>query len=155
MRYLNVLLTGTGLSLAVFSGCAADTVTTSEVKNLYRGDLDDCHEVRLVHESVKHQVGLKPEERYERLSIVVRPRQVADADYALKRVGASDWPSQKAFHYTDVDARCDAEGQRIWFVDRTTQKVIGSVDRRTGQTSGPDDVAPAWATADGGRVVGK
>jgi hypothetical protein len=85
----------------------------------------------------------------------VRPRKLTEADYALKRAGATEWPSHKAFNYTDVDARCDADGQRIWFVDRTTQKVIGSVDRQSGATSGPDDVPPAWATVDGGRVVGK
>lgn len=49
----------------------------------------------------------------------------------------------------------DSDGQRVWFVDRAEKKVIGTVDRRSGETTGPDDTPPAWATVEGGTPLGR
>jgi len=121
------------------------------VKTLYHADLDAGNQVRLVHESTKRREGLQPEERYERISIVVSPRPHTEAKYPLKRIETEMWPSWNKFDFGEIEARTDSNGQHIWFVHRKTGKVIGTVDRKIGQATGPDDVHPVWATVDGGQ----
>jgi hypothetical protein len=144
---------GIVIAISAMCGCGG-SITTNMDKTLYQGDLDPCYEIKLVHKTTKHMEGLKPEDRYEEMDVVIAPRVMDANEYRLNRVDVKGWPSWSQYQFGDVQARTDAQGQRVWFVDTKDGKIVGSIDRQTGETTGPNDPAPTWATVDGGVALG-
>ncbi len=144
-------------ALAVVTGCTSST-NSNMGRTVHTSNLDDCNQVRLLHRCTKSREGLGATQRCEQMVVVVEPRQTQSAEYVLKRTDVDEWPSWSSFEFGSIEARSDATRQRIWFVDTQTGKIAGSIDRETGQTTGPDDTTPAWATSTNGErleLVGK
>lgn len=151
MKTLSHQTVSLGVTMAVLcSGCGSSTY--SESHSLYRGPLDDRYDLWLTHASTK-RINHTPllEEREESMTVSIEPRPLKSAHYTLKSVEVDRWPSWSHFDFQNVEARVDADGRYIWFIDREGGTVIGSVDRVTGQTTGPGDQPPEWATLDGGQ----
>ncbi len=148
-----VLFLLTAMLASPLAGCLSGSTSSTINKTLYRANLDACNEVCLRHEAVKTREGWGPEECCERITVVVRPLPKPEAEFRLDRKPAAVWPSWSQFRFGDIEARIDELGERIWFVDRATGKVIGAIDRDSGKATGPQDEAPAWATPNRGRLL--
>ncbi len=135
-------------------GCSAGSTSSHMNKSLCVADIDANYMVRLYHRTSKHRDGLKPEERSEQLCVEIVPRPLPRAEYTMARQEVPAWPSYSHYQYRNVEARADSAGRRVWFIDRATGSIIGTVDRDSGATTGPSDTAPDWATRDTGRVLG-
>lgn len=57
-----------------------------------------------------------------------------------------------SFRFGTLEARSDAPG-RMWLVDRRENRVVLSVDTDARSATGPDELAPPWATTTGGRLL--
>lgn len=132
------------------AGCSGST-TSHMNRTIHRAHLDDCYEIKLVHRSSKHREGWRPATCSEETIVLIEPRVIQSDEYSARRVDVPGWPSWSSFEFGDVEARCDAARERIWFLDRASGRVVASVDRCSRQTTGPGDPAPPWATADGGQ----
>jgi len=149
MKVFATWTTAIGITVSALSaGCGG---TYYRTRHLYNAPLDERYDVRLIQQSTNQVHAPLLEQRGEQIVVCVRPRPLKGATYTLERVDVNQWPSWSHFDYQDVEARVDADGRYIWFIDRTGGKVIGSVDRVTGQTTGPGDEPPEWATLDGGQ----
>lgn len=119
----------------------------------WRADLDDCREVSLSLDRVREGVEGKPNRKYEQLTLQVRPRRHLQFKRAVKTVDLKPGVPRGQLKFEDVEVRADPERRRVWFVDRTAGRVIATLDRLTGATTGPDDESPLWATPDGGVLL--
>lgn len=139
--------------LAMLPGCRASSTNFNNVRTLHVANLDDCDQVRLLHCRTMSRKGLQPWERSEKMMVMVEPRRTAGAEYVLKHVDGDARPSWSRIERGHIEARSDAARQRIWFVDTQTGRIAGSIDRASGQTTGPDDNPPAWATPTAGEPL--
>jgi hypothetical protein len=136
-------------------GCAHSTSSEStRVRQAtWHADLDDCREVSLsVYEGHDRTEG-QPDCRYEQLTLEIRPRQHLQFESVLKSVDLDSGVRREQFQYAEIEVRADGARRRVWFVDRKARRVIATLDRDTGVTTGPDDEPPTWATPDGGRLL--
>jgi hypothetical protein len=118
-----------------------------------QAELDDCQAVRLASYYVQDRDEGGPAVPYEQLVLELRPLPDLESSTVLKRIELGAGVRRGQFELADVEVRADESRRRVWFVDRSVGRVIASVDRETGETTGPDDAAPTWATVDGGVVL--
>jgi hypothetical protein len=145
-----------GVALALLGqGCAHDAYGTATRwrQKTWRANLDDCREVSLSVERVREGVEGGPSRRYEELTVQVRPRKHLRFERAVKTVDLKPGVPRGQLTFEDVEVRTDPKRRWVWFVDRTAGRVIATLDRETGATTGPDDEPPPWATPGGGVLL--
>jgi len=144
----------TGLVLAGV-GCSSPTSSSTRVRmeKLCGGELDECREIELTVDRLRNHEAGKPEREYELLRVVVRPRKHLHFEDTLKKVELELGVPRGQCRFENVEARRDETGQKVWFVQRDSSRIIATVDLWTRKTTGPDDDPPAWATPDGGEPL--
>jgi hypothetical protein len=154
MRYGMVGLVA-GLVL-VSVGCSSATSSSTQIRmqTLCSAGLDECREIALTCDQLQDREAGKPERTYELLRVVVQPRRHLHFEQAVKQVELKLGVPRGQCRFEDVEARRDATGQKVWFVQRDTSRIIATVDLWTRETTGPVDEPPAWATPDGGEPLG-
>jgi hypothetical protein len=80
----------------------------------------------------------------------IYPRKHLHFERTLKTIELTVGVPSGQLRIEHADARIDEARQKIWFVERDTDRIIATLDLETGRTTGPDDEPPAWATPDGG-----
>jgi hypothetical protein len=146
-----LVVLGAGLIL-IGVGCAS-TRTSSRTVNrttLWRGDLDECREVRLSYDLIWDRDSTQPLRKYEQLTVQVSPREYLEFKRAAKTIELKFGVPRGQLRFENVEARTDETRQKIWFVERDTGRIVATLDRETGTVTGPDDEQPPWATSDGG-----
>ena len=144
-----------GVSLVIAGvGCSTAYTSTRWSHTIYRGPLDECREIELSYDIVRDRTGLEPEQKFEQLVLEVNPRECLHFERALKTIDLTPGVPRGQLKFQNVDGRIDETRQRVWFVQRDTGRVLATFDRKTGETTGPDDKPPAWATPDAGTPLG-
>jgi len=143
-----------GLVLASV-GCSssAGSSTRTRMQMLCSTGLDECRDITLTCDRLRDHEAGKPERTYEQLRVVVRPRQRLSFEQTLKTVELKSGVPHGQCRFENVEARTDETGQKVWFVQRDTSRIVATLDLATHQTTGPDDEPPAWATPNGGRLL--
>jgi hypothetical protein len=143
-----------GVALALVSqGCSQSTIYTSSTRvrqETWRANLDECRQVRLSCDLVRDRLTGEPDRKYEQLRLEVAPREHLSFRRTLKKIELKFGVPRGQLRFQDVEVRADQERRRVWFVDGDTKRIIATLDRETGATTGPDDDPPDWATPDGG-----
>jgi len=157
LRFLKVFIFGGIVSCGWVLGCAHGVASESTKVRLlqWQADLDDCREVSLsVYQSTDNIEG-QPESKSEELTLEVRPRRHLEFKVVLKSVDAKAGDLAGQFNADEIEVRADESRRKVWFVDKRAKRVIATLDRESGQTTGPDDQPPPWATPDGGTPIAK
>ena len=143
-----------GLVLASV-GCSARTTwsTRTRMQTLCSAGLDECREIALTHDRLRDRETGEPERTYELLRIVVKPRQRLSFEQTVKSVELKFGVPRGQCRFEHVEARRDQTGQKVWFVQRDTGRIVATLDLLTYATTGPDDEPPAWATPDAGQPL--
>jgi hypothetical protein len=115
--------------------------------------LDDCREVGLSEVWVRDCENGRLVDEYLQLRIEVRPRADLSFERSLKKAAPRRGALGK-FDLHDLEVRADGSRSKVWFVERDTDRIIATLDRETGRTTGPDDEPPTWATPEGGEQLG-
>jgi len=116
----------------------------------WRWNLNECQEVRLSCDFVRDRTSGHPERKYEQFVLRVNPRRHLRFERTLKTVELVRGARRGQIRFEEIEARTDDTHQKVWFVESETGRILATLDRATGNTTGPDDPAPAWATQDGG-----
>jgi hypothetical protein len=137
-----------GVSLIFLNaGCSTTHSSTTRVKHpLCHGNLDEYRQIELTYDTVEDHQHLQLPRRYEQLSIRIMPRPTLNFRCTVETAE----PPGGQLRFDDVTARTDASRQKVWFVAGDTGRVIATLDRATGSTTGPNDDPPAWADPNGG-----
>jgi hypothetical protein len=135
-------------------GCAPERSSTLTSYPLCCAALDECREVELSYGVGREREGLEPVRKYEMLTLEVRPRPSLRSKHVLKTIEQKPGSPSGELRFLNVRVRTDETGQRIWFVESSTGRILATLDRQTGRTTGPDDEPPAWAKPDGGHPLG-
>jgi hypothetical protein len=157
MSFLKALILVGYVSSAFFMGCAHGVTSESTKVRLvqWQADLDDSREVSLsVYQSHDKTEG-EADREYEELILEVKPREHSQSKVVLKSVDSKSGDLVGQFNADEIEVRADETRNKVWFVDKRAGKVIATVDRETGKTTGPDDEPPAWATLEGGTLLNK
>ena len=143
-----------GLVLASV-GCSspAGSSTRTRMQTLCSAGLDDCREIELTYDRLRDRDVGEPERAYELLRVVVKPRQQLSFEQTVKTVELKFGVPRGQCRLENVEARRDETGQKVWFVQRDTSRIVATLDLQTHETTGPDDEPPAWATPDGGEPL--
>jgi hypothetical protein len=149
ISFLGHLALGAALPL-VLIGCAPERSSTLTSYPLCRAGLDEYREVELSYGLRSERQGWEPVRKYEQLVLKVRPRPSLRFKQVLKTVERKPGMSSGELRFENVVGRTDQTRQKVWFVERSTGRILATLDRQTGQTTGPDDEPPAWAKPDGG-----
>lgn len=150
---LKVLLVSGTLVLGCAHGVTSESTKIRLVQ--WQADLDDCREVSLsVYQSTDNTEG-QPERKSEQLTLEVRPRKNLQFERVLKSVDNKSGDLAGQFNVDEIEVRADETRNKVWFIDKRAGKVIATLDRETGKTTGPDDQPPDWATLDGGTSLSK
>ena len=128
--------------------------TQIRMHTLCSAELDECREVELTYDRLWDRDTGEPERAYDLLRVVVKPRRHLRFEQTVKKVELKSGVPREQCRFENVEARRDETGQKVWFVQRDTSRIIATVDLWTRQTTGPDDEPPAWATPDGGKPLG-
>ena len=146
------LLLAGGCLILTAVGCAKSTTRTSTLTShtLCGGNLDECREIRLSYGVGREREGLGPERHYEQLTVKVSPREHLGFRRTVKTVELTFGVPRGQLRFRGVEGRIDEAGQKVWFVQRDTGRIVATFDAETHATTGPDDEPPAWATPDGG-----
>jgi hypothetical protein len=153
-RLSSCWLPALGLVLTlVCIGCTPGHTSMLNSHPLCCAALDEYREVQLSYEVRRDREGLGPERVSEGLNLEVRPRPSLRAKYVIKTVEQKSGSPSGELRFQNVEGRTDETRQKVWFVDRNTGRVLVTLDRQSGRTTGPDDEAPAWAKPDVGRVL--
>jgi len=149
---LKVLLISGIISCTWVWGCAHGVSSESTKVRLvqWQADLDDCREVSLSVYQSTDKTGDQPVLKSEELILEVRPRKNLVFKRVLKSVDEKAGDLAGQFNADEIEVRVDETRKKVWFVDRRAGKVIATLDRESGSTTGPDDEPPAWATPEGG-----
>ena len=131
-------------------GCAPERSSTLTSYPLRCAGLDEYREVELSYGVRSEREGWEPTRKYEQLVLEVRPRPSLSSRHILKTIERKAGVLGGELRFENVRARTDETRQKVWFVDTSTGRVIATLDRQTGRTTGPDDEPPAWAKTDGG-----
>lgn len=136
-------------------GCSSPESSTTQIRmqTLCSAGLDECREIALTYDRSWDRETGEPEREYELLRVVVKPRPHLQFERAVKTVELKFGVPRGQCRFENVEARTDETGQKVWFVQRDTSRIIASVDLYTRETTGPDDEPPAWATPDGGKPL--
>jgi len=136
-------------------GCAhtASSETTRIRQADWQATLDDCQEVCLSIDRVRDDDPGGPTRTYEQLRLELRPKPQLQSESVLKRVELGPGVQGAQFRFEEIEVRADESRRRVWFVDGETGRVVATLDRDTGATTGPDDVPPPWAIVGGGIVL--
>jgi len=137
------------------AGCSSSysTERTAMIRATCHETLDDCREVGLSEVWVRDYENGRLVDEYFQLQIEVCPRDDLRFERSLKKAK----PRREAlgeFDLHDLEVRADGSRSKVWFVERDTDRIIATLDRETGRTTGPDDEPPTWATPDGGERLG-
>ena len=143
-----------GLVLAT-AGCSSPTSSSTQIRmqTLCDAGLDQCRVIELTYDRTWDRDAGEPERKYEQLRVVVKPRPQLSFDQVVKKVELKSGVRRGQCRFENVEARRDASGQKVWFVQRGTSRIIATVDLETHETTGPDDEPPAWATPEGGKLL--
>lgn len=154
-RFLRASAVLVFVSIACGLGCAhtASSEATVIRQASWQATLDDCQDVRLSYSLAHERTGDEPERTYDRLILEVRPREHLELRSLLKSIELKPGVQRGQFMFDDIEVRADESRQRVWFIDREAGRVVASLNRATGATTGPDDEPPVWATPDGGVVL--
>ena len=153
--FLKVIILWGVISCVWVLGCAQGTSSESTKVRLmqWQADLDDCREVSLsVYQSTDKTEG-QPERKSEELTLEVLPRKNLQFERVLKSVDEKSGDLAGQFNVDEIEVRADESRQKVWFVDKRAKRVIATLDRATGNTTGPDDQPPPWATPEGGILL--
>lgn len=157
MKLMRVIILCGIVSSALVLGCAHGVTSESTKVRLvqWQANLDDSREVSLsVYQSTDKTEG-QPDSKSEELILEVRPREQLKFKVVLKSVDSKSGDLVGQFNADEIDVRADETRSKVWFVDKRAGKVIATLDRETGKTTGPDDDPPSWATPDGGTLLAK
>ncbi|MHC4234321.1 MAG: hypothetical protein ACYSUQ_04315 [Planctomycetota bacterium] len=143
-----------GLVLASV-GCSspAGSSTRIRMQTLCSAGLDECREIELTYDRLRDREAGEPQRAYELLRIVVQPRQQLSFEQTVKTVELKFGVPRGQCRFENVEARRDETGQKVWFVQRDTSRIVATLNLQTHETTGPDDEPPAWATPDGGEPL--
>lgn len=143
------------VSIVCSLGCAhkMSSESTRIRQATWQATLDYCQEVRLSFYRVHNRHAGEPERTYDQLTLELRPRSHLQSESLLKSVELKPGVERGQFRFDDIEVRADESRRRVWFVDREAGRVIATLDRDTGSTTGPDDEPPAWATVNGGVLL--
>ncbi len=131
-------------------GCSPERSSTLTSLPLCCAGLDEYREVELSYDVGSDREGWGPVRKYERLVLKVRPRPSLHFKRVLKTIEQKPGVSSGELRFLDVVARTDETRQKVWFVESGTGRILATLDRQTGRTTGPDDEPPTWAKPDGG-----
>lgn len=136
-------------------GCSAPAGSATQVRmqTLCGAGLDECRDIRLTYDRLRDRDAGEPERVYELLRIVVQPRPQLSFEQTVKTVELKSGVPRGQFRFENVEARADKTGQKVWFVQRDTFRILATADLETNVTTGPDDEPPPWATPDGGEPL--
>jgi hypothetical protein len=150
--FLNMCMLCGMVSTALNLGCAhsISSESTRIRQATWQANLDDCREVSLSFSRVRDREEGQPVRSYEQLTLEVRPRPHLQFERVLKSIELKSGAGSGRFTFGEIEVRADEARRRVWFVDRKAGRVIATLDRDTGVTTGPDDEPPTWATPDGG-----
>jgi hypothetical protein len=148
----SLLSTSVLLTLACL-GCQPEYHSTLTSEPLYCAGLDEYREIELSYGVRKEREGMEPERTHEQLVLKIRPRPSLRSKVVLKSVERKAGVKSGALRFPDVVARTDETGQKVWFVQNGTGRILATMDLETGKATGPDDEPPAWATPEGGRPL--
>ena len=137
------------------AGCSSSksTQSTRIIRAKCHETLDDCREVGLAEVWVRDYENGRLVDEYFQLRIEVRPRDDLTFERSLKKAEPRRGALGK-FDLHNLEVRANESRSKVWFVERDTGRIIATLDRETGQTTGPDDEPPTWATPDGGERLG-
>ena len=144
------------LSLVLTLVCIGCTPERSSTLNRYPlccAAVDEYREVGLSYDVRKEREGWESVRRYEMLTLEVRPRPSLRSKHVLKTIEQKPGSSSGELRFQDVEVRTDETRQKVWFVERRTGRILATLDRQSGRTTGPDDEPPAWAKPDGGHPL--
>ena len=138
----------------VLAGAGCSTTHNSS-RTTYRttlcgGDLDECRAIALSYDRIRDRDGLQLPRDYEQLTLVVSPHERLRMKRPLKTIELKLGVPRGQLRFKDVQVRTDQTRQKVWFFERDTGRIIATLDRETGETTGPDDEPPTWATPDSG-----
>ncbi len=138
--------------LIIATGCTAPYTSTRTVnrQNIYRAELECCRDVYLSHDLTSESENRGLKRHYEEITIRIEPREVPEFEATVKKVDRPMGLRGRSLEIGTIEARCNESQSRIWFVDKDAGRVIATVDRVIGQTTGPDDEHPGWADPNGG-----
>jgi hypothetical protein len=123
------------------------------METLCTAGLDECREIWLTYDRLREREAGEPERAYEQLRVVVKPRRQLRFEQSVKTVELKFGVPRGQCRFENVEARRDKTGQKVWFVERDTSRIVATLDLETHETTGPDDEPPAWATPDGGEPM--
>ena len=134
------------------AGCATPYTSSRTVyrTSLCGGELDECRAVELCYDLIRDHESRQLPRDYEQITLVVRPHERLSMKRPLKKIELKLGVRRGKLRFKNVEARTDKTRQKVWFFEGDTGRVIATLDRETGETTGPDDEAPTWATPDGG-----
>lgn len=134
-------------------GCAPERSSELTSEPLCCAGLDEYREIELSYGVLREREGLEPVRTYEQLVLRIRPRPSLRSKVTLKTVERKPGVPSGELRFRNVVARTDETRQKVWFVERSTGRILATVDLATGRTTGPDDETPAWAKPDGGQPL--
>lgn len=120
----------------------------------WKADLDEYQEILLCVSRVQDSENGVVAGTYEELTLEVRPRPALRFESLLKSVELRPGARAGGLRYKHIEVRADDSRRRVWFVDVAAGRIVGTLDRDTRATTGPDDEPPSWATVDGGVLLG-
>ena len=157
LGFLKALMLCGIFSFVSVLGCAHGLTSESTKVRLatWQANLDDCREVSLSFYQGHDQAEGQSDRKYEELTLEVRPRKHLQFKRVLKSIDAKSGDLIGQFNIDEIEVRADEARRKVWFVDRRVGRVLATLDRDTGATTGPDDEPPSWATPDGGVPLDK
>ena len=141
--------------ILVSVGCSTSRTSTRTrwSHTICQGDLDECRELKLSYDVIRDREGMGPAREYEELTLEVSPREHLRFRRALKTIELKFGVARGQLRFRGVEVRTDKTRAKVWFVEGDTRRIIATLDRVTGETTGPDDEAPAWARPDAGVLL--
>jgi hypothetical protein len=138
------------MTIAFCPGCAMFQAQGDH--SFFRGRLADGRQVELCEDWRMDALRNNAQHNYSALLVQVSAddQRVIQHEIARQTGTATKVPD---FWFEKVEARSDASGQRVWFIDESNKQVIASMDLQNGKTTGPRDRPPPWASPNGGQRV--
>jgi hypothetical protein len=120
---------------------------------IWSAPLNEYQEVRLCSYLVRDEDESGTSPLREELTLELRPLPTLEFDCVIRSAELEPGARHGQAWFGEIEVRCDESRMRVWFVDVEAGRVIASLDRNTGVTTGPDDPAPEWASVDGGILL--
>ncbi|MBU0705268.1 MAG: hypothetical protein KKC18_15570, partial [Chloroflexi bacterium] len=125
-----------GLVLASV-GCSSPTSSSTQIRmqTLCSAGLDECRKIDLTYDRSWDRETGEPERRYELLRVVVKPRPHLQFEQTVKTVELKFGVPRGECRFENVEARRDETGQKVWFVQRDTSRIVATVNLVTHATT--------------------